>query len=211
MNPLKQIPALLAATVVAISLAAPAAAQTSISTADIQRLQDQVYEASNDVSRLRGSNVDQAARLQSELDDLRDEVVYLKVKLRKEGSVNRSDYAEVRDRIQDLRGRARGESAPARQGTWNGGGTSGSRGSGTGSYGSTSGGVTGDDRRGSQDRNGSAGIPVGQEMDVRIQDELNSDTAQVEQRFEATTMVDLYRGDRVLIPAGSVMRGVVSR
>ena len=53
-------------------------------------------------------------------------------------------------------------------------------------------------------------IPVGQEIDVRLQTELTSDTAQVEDRFEATTVVDLYRGNEVLIPAGSVMRGVVS-
>jgi hypothetical protein len=31
----------------------------------------------------------------------------------------------------------------------------------------------------------------------------------VEDRFEATTVVDLFRGDDVLIPAGSVVRGVV--
>ena len=55
-----------------------------------------------------------------------------------------------------------------------------------------------------------SGIPVGQEIDVRIQTELTSDTAQVEDRFEATTVVDLYQGDRVLIPAGSVMRGLVT-
>ena len=40
--------------------------------------------------------------------------------------------------------------------------------------------------------------------------ELTSDTAQVEDRFEATTAADLYQGNDVLIPAGSVMRGVVS-
>ena len=45
---------------------------------------------------------------------------------------------------------------------------------------------------------------------MRVQTELTSDTAQVEDRFEATTVVDLYRGNDVLIPAGSVMRGVVS-
>ena len=53
-------------------------------------------------------------------------------------------------------------------------------------------------------------IPVGQEIDVRIQTELASDTAQVEDRFEATTVVDLYQGDRVIVPAGSVMRGLVT-
>jgi hypothetical protein len=53
-------------------------------------------------------------------------------------------------------------------------------------------------------------IPDGQEIDVRLERELSSATAQVEDRFEATTVVDLYDGNRSLIPAGSVMRGVVS-
>lgn len=53
-------------------------------------------------------------------------------------------------------------------------------------------------------------VPVGQEMDVRLQTPLSSETAMREQRFEATTAVDLMQGDRVLIPAGSTVRGVVS-
>ena len=54
-------------------------------------------------------------------------------------------------------------------------------------------------------------IPVATEFDVRLQNPLSSKTSAVEDRFEATTMVDLRdeRG-RVLVPAGSVMRGVVS-
>ena len=53
-------------------------------------------------------------------------------------------------------------------------------------------------------------IPVGQEMDVRLQSSLSSETATVEQRFEATTAVDLTQNGRVLVPAGSVVRGIVS-
>jgi hypothetical protein len=53
-------------------------------------------------------------------------------------------------------------------------------------------------------------IPVGQELDVRLQTTLSSDTAKVEQRFETTTAVDVMQDDRVLIPAGSTVRGVVS-
>lgn len=53
-------------------------------------------------------------------------------------------------------------------------------------------------------------IPVGQEMDVRLRTPLNSDTAQVEQRFEATTVVDVMQNGRVLVPAGSLVEGVVS-
>jgi len=53
-------------------------------------------------------------------------------------------------------------------------------------------------------------IPVGQELDVRLQDSLSSGTATTEQRFQATTAVDLMQGDRVLVPAGSTVRGIVS-
>lgn len=53
-------------------------------------------------------------------------------------------------------------------------------------------------------------IPAGQEVDVRLRSTLSSETAEVEQRFETTTVVDLVQNGRVLVPAGSVMRGVVS-
>ena len=53
-------------------------------------------------------------------------------------------------------------------------------------------------------------IPVGQELDVRLQTPLNSGTATAEQRFEATTAVDLKQGSTVLVPAGSQVRGIVS-
>jgi hypothetical protein len=52
-------------------------------------------------------------------------------------------------------------------------------------------------------------VPVGQRLDVRLQSSVSSATADVEDRFEATTAVDLMQGDRVLIPAGSPVRGVV--
>lgn len=52
-------------------------------------------------------------------------------------------------------------------------------------------------------------IPVGQMMDVRLQQPLSSATATTEQRFETTTAVDLLQDDKVLVPAGSVVRGIV--
>jgi hypothetical protein len=190
-----------------LTVASVASAQQSVTTSDIQRLQDQVYQAGSDVTRLRSTDTSQASRLETELDDLRDEVVYLKVKLRKDGTVSRSEYADVRDRIQTLRSRARGETT-TQEGQWRPesqpGGTESTRAgrstSSSSSETTTSSGTT----------TSRSTIPVGQEIDVRLQTELTSDTAQVEDRFEATTVVDLYRGNEVLIPAGSVMRGVVS-
>ena len=106
--------ALLAAVALAV-IAVPAYAQQSstVTQADVQRLQDNVYLADRDVSQLRSRDATRANQLATELDDLRDEVVYLKVKLRKERTLSRSEYADVRDRIEDLRSRARGDATAA--------------------------------------------------------------------------------------------------
>ena len=53
-------------------------------------------------------------------------------------------------------------------------------------------------------------IPTGQELDVRLGTTLSSKTTKVEQRFEATTVADVTQNGRVLIPAGSRVRGVVA-
>jgi hypothetical protein len=155
------------------------AAQATVTQADIQRLQDAVYDAGSDVSRLRDRDARLAESLQREVDDLRDEVIYLKVKLRKERTVSRAEYSDLRDRIDRLRSQARGEPAAA---------------SSTAPAAPTS----------------PTEIPVGTEFDVRLQSRLNSGTAHVEDRFDATTLAAYERNGRVLAPAGSVMRGVVN-
>src|SRR5687768_4667315 len=172
------------------------AGQAAATVADIQRLEDALRQTSSEVSRLRGSDQNLAAQLDSELVDLTDEVTYLKVRMRREGRVPTAHYADVRDRIQDLRARTRsdrfdtrGERSDTRSER-----NEARRAEGTGTY-----------RPGTSQ----SAIPAGQEIDVRLQTQISSSTAQVEDRFEATTVVDLYRGNDVLIPAGSVMRGVV--
>jgi TolA-binding protein len=171
----------------------PAAAQYSVTPSDIQRLQDSVYQADRDVSALRSRDATRANQLQAELDELREEVIYLKVKLRKESSLARVEYSDVRDRIEDLRSRARGDA--------------------TGAYSAA---PPAPAPRSSTPRTqtstptAAADVPAGTELDVRLQNSLNSGTAQVEDRFEATTLVDLNLDGRTVIPAGSLMRGVVS-
>lgn len=64
---------------------------------------------------------------------------------------------------------------------------------------------------GPQELSGEPGVLVtGQEFDVRLQTMLSSETAQVEQRFEATTVSDLTQRGEVLVPAGSMVRGMVT-
>jgi len=214
-------------------LAMPAAAQSqsgsgstqsTVTSADIQRLQDLAFDVGNEVSRLRSRDQTLADRLQPQMDDLRDEVVYLRVKLRKEGSVSRSEFNDVRSRIEAVRSEARGDTSTKQgQSTWSGasgtssaatGGTatgaagSAGYGAGTDQTGAKISGGTKDNARPPTPRQGE--VPTGTELDVRLDRELSSGTAQVEDRFMATTVVDLYQGNDVIVPAGSTLRGVVS-
>ena len=188
-----------AALVAFIFLAIPARATSAqtVTDADVQRLQDQIADASRDIAQLRNRDGALARDLQYELDDAREEAVYLKVKVRRNETIGQTEYADLRDRIANIRSRARAD--------------------GTGGY--TPPAATSIDPSGDRNRDsrGSGGrvqneneVPVGTEFDVRLQNSLSSATAQVEDRFEATTMVDIRQGDRVLVPAGSAVRGVIS-
>jgi hypothetical protein len=184
---------LLLAVIVVAGLSWPAAAQ-SISQSDIQRLQENAAQAGRSVQQLRGRDETLGQRLRTELDDLEDEIIYLKVKLRKESTLSRSEYSDVRDRIDNVRTRASDEyarltappppPAPRNDPPVNTARTTPSR--------------------------NAIEIPVGTEIDVRTQGALNSGTAMVEDRFEATTMADVIIDGRTAIPAGAVMRGVVT-
>lgn len=203
-------------------LAAPARAQTArmnspqTVTADgIQQLQDQVYDAGTDLTRLRTQNPDMLAALQSQLDDLRDEVIYMKVKLRREGQVPYDEFAEVRDHLQNLRTQIR-NGGPARgTSTWSNAPSAPPAGGTYGQYGEpprtappASGSYGGYDQPPAPSRPGE--IPAGQEIDVRLERDLSSKTAQPEDRITATTVVDLNQGNDVLIPAGSRLNGIVT-
>jgi hypothetical protein len=166
----------LALCVVMIAGSAPAAAQAPVTAADIQRLQDNVNEIAGNIEALRARDARLADSLEPRLEELRDEVTYLKVKLRKQSSVSRPEYVDLLDRLDRLRSDARARPAPAAPET----------------------------------RASLTEIPVGTEFDVRLQTRLNSGTAKPEDRVDATTLASYERNGRVLVPAGSVMRGIVS-
>jgi TolA-binding protein len=217
------------AAIVAAALAAPAAAQqnSQVSQADIQRLQDSVFQAGSDIQQLRSRDAAHATQLQTQLDDLRDEVTYLKVKLRKEGSLQRAEYASVRDRLDDLRSQATNYTATytpsagatsatgARSATPATGATSatGANGATSANRAASSTSTTASTARSTRQSTvggASVEVPAGTEMDVRLTNALSSGTAKVEDRFEGTTLVDVVVSGRTIIPAGSVMRGVVT-
>jgi hypothetical protein len=184
---------LVAVAAVAILVGPAAAVAQDMTTSDVTRLEQTVDQINADLVQLRQRDRAAARSLQAELMTLEEEVIYLKVKQRRERNVSRADYMDVRDRLENLSARVSGRDTTA------GGYTTG---------------TTSPDYPASGQRTTTttqAGVvPMGTELDVRLEQSLNSDTARVEDRFEATTVVDLRENNRVVIPAGSRVRGVVT-
>jgi len=157
-----------------------AGSQGPVTSADLTRLDRTADDIAARADALKGTDPTLADEVSKRLADLRDDITYLKVKLRKEGSVGRPDYADVRDRLETLKNRAMGDRVTA-QPVFNG------------------------DPMGRV-----VSIGVGTEFDVRLQTPLNSGTSRVEQRFEVTTILDYKVREDVAVPAGSLFRGFVS-
>lgn len=160
--------------------AGSALAQAKVTETDIKRLETTASDIAHAAGMLAKTDAKQAAEVEKRLAVLREDIVYLRVKLRREG-VTRAEYAEVRDQLETLRVRAAGEKISAQP-------------------------VIADDPM--------VGervwtIAVGTELDVRLQTPLNSGTAKTEQRFEATTLVDLMIDRELVLPAGTLVRGFV--
>jgi hypothetical protein len=174
-----------AVAVLMVGVSVPLAAQRGAvnDAAEIERLRDTAYLAERDLTSLGERDTARSAQLKLRLEDLQEEIIYLKVKQRIEGSVQRRDYADLRDRLENLRADARTVPTPARPVA---------------------------QRPAPAPVQTFLEVPVGTEMDVRLTDSLDSGTAMVEDRFEGTTLVDVHVGGRVAIPAGSVVRGVVT-
>ena len=139
---------------------AVSSAQTAVSSADITRLETTATEVERHIVNLKATDATLAVQLEKQLADLREEVTYLKVKFRREGSVTRDEYTNVRDRLDTLLIKARRDKVTAQP--------------------IVEGEVTKIWK-----------VGVGTALDVRLQTPLNSGTAKVEQRFEATTVLDL--------------------
>ena len=167
----------------AVVLAAPVLdAQALVTSADLARLETTATEIETQTATLAKSDATLAAEVRASLKDASEEISYLKVKLRKEGRVTREEYAALRDKLETLRIKSQG-AAPGK--------------------------VTGMPVAGDE-KPIAVVVPVGTEIDMRLQSPLNSGTAKPEQRFEGTTLVDVYLSGNVVIPAGSIIRGFVS-
>lgn len=140
----------------------------------ISGLEQRLATAESALARGTQLSTDERRVLEQDLQDLKDEVAYFRVKSRRGETIGDKDTRALSDRIDAFVRRVNDESRSA--------------------------------------ANPSRGrvIPLNSELDIRLQTPLNSGTAQVEQRVEATTMVNLYRDDDLIVPAGSLLVGHVA-
>lgn len=166
---------------VALSLVtgAGAAAQAPVSAMDLTQLETTAAEIDTLLTKLKVTDSTLSSDLQRTLTEVKEDVTYLKVKMRREGKVTREEYSAVRDRLETLRIKAQPPKVSAQP--------------------------VMDDPPGKL-----LTVPVGTQFEVRLQQPLESGTAKVEERFEATTLADVIVQGQVAIPAGSVARGFVS-
>ena len=171
---------ILAMFAVCLSLAGSARAQTAVTTADLDKLDAAADVVARQITTLKKVNPSLAMTSEKTLIEIRDDLTYLRVKLRREGSVPQKDVTDVRDRLETLRVRTQSSTIKALP-------------------------IFTDDPLEKV-----ITVPVGTELDVRLQTSLSSETAKVEQRFEATTLVDMNMAGSLVIPAGTLVRGFVS-
>jgi hypothetical protein len=148
---------------------------------DLYALERKVQDAQVALDRAQPTSADQ-----SEFRDLQDEVAYIRVKTRRGESVSDRERRDISERLDRFINRMSGRADRSGTSNWPRSGRDTSQ----SAYGRT--------------------VPAGTELDVRLQTRLYSDTAQVEDLVEATTVVDLYQGNEILVPAGSLMTGLVT-
>jgi hypothetical protein len=148
--------------------------------ADMATLERRVEDARAAYSRVQTTGNDQ------ELQEIEDDLAYLRVKTRRGETVTTRERRNLSERIDRFLTRMNANNAAGTTGVY--------------------------ERTTRPNRGVARGgqIPSGSEVDVRLQTMLDSETAQVEDRVEATTMVDLYQGNDLLVPAGSIIEGYVS-
>jgi hypothetical protein len=155
-------------------------AQTPV---DLPTLERKVQDAQAAYARVQPSGD------ATELREIEDDLAYLRVKQRRGENISSRERQNLSERIDRFMLRIQDDRTSRN--------TSGQR-------------APRDSRYGTGEARGGRELPAGSEVDVRLITRLDSDEAQVEDRVEATTMVDLYQGDLLLVPAGSLLTGYVS-
>lgn len=142
--------------------------------ADLAGLEGKLADARAAMSAATSITTTDRTSLELELQELEDELAYLRVKSRRGETIGERERDGLSTRIDQFTTRVK------------------------------------DRNRSAQSTDEGRSIPIGTELDVRLQTPLSSRDAQVEQRVEATTMVNFYIGNDLIVPAGSLLVGHVA-
>ncbi len=164
----------------ALIVARPAAAQgtQAATTQDIQRLQYDLQNLDDSLTALSSTHP-RYQEFQDRANDIRDEVTYLKVQIRRGQRSQPPVLGATRSEVEDLR-----QSIASLQSDI--------------------------DIALNRRFSGTGTLPEGTEIQVRLEQPLSSRTAQVEDRVEASVALPVQLDGRVVLPAGTRVRGVVS-
>src|SRR4051794_29269624 len=77
--------------------------QSTIGPADLARLESTAVDLDRQIQTLSSTDHSLADQASKSLGELRDDIAYLRVKLRRDVSVSPAEYAELRDRLETLR------------------------------------------------------------------------------------------------------------
>lgn len=168
----------LAAVTVLLLAAGPAAAQPrdDARPRDVQRLQDDLENLDEALRGLEPGDA-KAEEFRRRAEEIREETVYLKVKMRRHQRRDPEGTGVAYEEVQEVRRAVR-------------------------------------DLQDDIDRAFGAGeretrLPEGSEIVLRLDEPLSSRTARREDRFEASVFRPVRAGDRLAIPAGTRVRGIV--
>ncbi len=178
----------LAVMLAASPLGAAPRAQEAVTAADVQGLRDAVFEAGTDLARLRTGDAVLLEALRADLDAIRDRIAGLESTLRTPSVASRGEFIKVREQIVDVRRRARGELTVTGAGL------------GPGSSAPDPASVPAVP----------LGIPRRTTVDVQLLTALDPALMRVDDRVEAATLKPILVKKEMVLPAGSLVRGVVA-
>jgi hypothetical protein len=171
-------PFLFCAVLVLAALPAAADHPGSATSADLQRLQDDLVSLDHALEMLETAHP-RYRELQGRAEEIREEVIYVKVQVRRHQrdagtpGPSRQDVEDLRRDINalhnDIEDQVAGEGADAGEGV----------------------------------------LEAGTDIQVRLEQTLSSKTARLEDRVEGTVAEPVRSGSRVVIPVGTRVRGVV--
>jgi hypothetical protein len=171
-------PFLFCAAVLLAALPAPPAAAADATSADLRRLQDDLVSLDHALDMLETGHP-RYQELKDRADEIREEVIYVKVQVRRHQrdaetpGPSREDVETLRRDINalhnDIEDQVAGEGSGSAEGV----------------------------------------LEAGTDIQVRLEQPLSSKTARLEDRVEATVAEPVRSGSRVVIPVGTRVRGVV--